>query len=287
MTKDIKELIYTCKNLLFAIQQKDKLNQETYHSVIHKALKRILKLTVSLRKQGILTDPSIDLITSNLFHIYEAGNIQEDIISIELNELLSNIQQPEPLTPLVTEIPIPSAAPLSKVTFNKKTADYSRPQTRMIWSSGRPPASNSLTPSGSTKDWEKKIAEQKRVLEASQSHMIHPEYQSRVRAVNRDNPQSNEDLTVEQVYAPPKSGPPSKRNLKKKSSTKIKPPSPPPIKEPTPPESSSSGEEQPVVPVITPAPVIPSTPPEAPVIPPAPLSPPKFASLAKYMYPMP
>ena len=98
---------------------------------------------------------------------------------------------------------------------------------------------------------------------------------------------SNEDLTVEQVYAPPKSGPPSKRNLKKKSSTKIKPPSPPPIKEPTPPESSSSGEEQPVVPVITPAPVIPSTPPEAPVIPPAPLSPPKFASLAKNMYPMP
>lgn len=57
---------------------------------------------------------------SNLFHIYEAGNIQEDIISIELNELLSKIQQPEPLTPLVTEIPIPSAAPLSKVTFNKE-----------------------------------------------------------------------------------------------------------------------------------------------------------------------
>ena len=81
----------------------------------------------------------------------------------------------------------------------QKTADYSRPQTRMIWSrdqsicpSGRPPASNSLTPSGSTKDWEKKIAEQKRVLEASQSHMIQPEYQSRVRAVNRDNPQVNQ-----------------------------------------------------------------------------------------------
>lgn len=44
-------------------QQKDKLNQETYQSVIHKALKRILKLTVNLRKQGIITDPSIDLIT--------------------------------------------------------------------------------------------------------------------------------------------------------------------------------------------------------------------------------
>ena len=120
----------------------------------------------------------------------------------------------------MTEIPVPSAAPGNKVTFNKegfikneknvislveidnlhqKTADYSRPQTRTIWSrdqsicpSGRPPASNSLTPSGSTKDWEKKIAEQKRVLEASQSHMIQPEYQSRVRAVNRDNPQVNQ-----------------------------------------------------------------------------------------------
>ena len=97
--------------------------------------------------------------------------------------------------------------------------------------------------------------------------------------------QSNEDLTIEQVYTQPKSASPSKKNLKKKSSIKIKPPSPPPpIKEPTPPESSSSSDdEQPIAPVISPAPVIPSSPPAAS----APLSPPKFASLAKNMYPMP
>ena len=51
---------YPGKNRL---QQKEKLNDETYLSVIHKSLKRILKLTVGLRRQGILTDPSIDLIT--------------------------------------------------------------------------------------------------------------------------------------------------------------------------------------------------------------------------------
>ena len=51
---------YPGKNRL---QQKEKLNDVTYHSVIHKSLKRILKLTVGLRRQGILTDPSIDLIT--------------------------------------------------------------------------------------------------------------------------------------------------------------------------------------------------------------------------------
>ena len=81
----------------------------------------------------------------------------------------------------------------------QKSVQYSRPQTRTIWSrdqsmypSGRPSAINSLTPSGSKKDWEKKIAEQKRVLEASQSHMINPEYQSKIRAGNRDNPQVNQ-----------------------------------------------------------------------------------------------
>ena len=54
-------------------------------------------------------------------------------------------------------------------------------------SSGRSVASTSLTPSSGKSEWEKKIAEQKRVLEASQSHVIHPE--STVRAGNRDNPQ--------------------------------------------------------------------------------------------------
>ena len=80
-----------------------------------------------------------------------------------------------------------------------------------------------------------------------------------------------------------------KRNLKKKSSIKIKPPSPPPIKEPTPPESTSSSDEEPIAPVIPPAPVIPQAPviPSSPPAAPAPLSPPKFASLAKNMYPMP
>ena len=123
-------------------------------------MKRILKLTVGFRKEGILTDPSIDLITrksfanippaievsgfhgtqstktfwrrrhrilvckrfkSNLLQVYDAENIQEDIINIELNELLSKLEQPEPLSSQMAEVPVPSAAPtdINRVTFKK------------------------------------------------------------------------------------------------------------------------------------------------------------------------
>ena len=62
---------YPGKNRL---QQKEKLNDETYHSVIRKSLKRILKLTVGFQRQGILTDPSIDLITRKSSAIVHSTN---------------------------------------------------------------------------------------------------------------------------------------------------------------------------------------------------------------------
>ena len=65
-----------------------------------KASKRILKLTLSLSNNGLLTDPSIDLITSNLFNMYESSNLDEAVINMELEDLISK---------LPVSVPVPSA----------------------------------------------------------------------------------------------------------------------------------------------------------------------------------
>ena len=77
--------------------------------------------------------------------------------------------------------------------------DDSQPKTRTLWSrdqavwpSGGPGSQSggsNMTPSSGTAEWEKKLQEHKRVLEESQSHIMNPEFQSRVVAGNRDNPQ--------------------------------------------------------------------------------------------------
>ena len=65
-----------------------------------KASKRILKLTLSFSNNGLLTDPSIDLITSNLFNMYESSNLDEAVINMELEDLISK---------LPVSVPVPSA----------------------------------------------------------------------------------------------------------------------------------------------------------------------------------
>ena len=65
-----------------------------------KASKRILKLTLSFSNNGLLTDPSIDLITSNLFNMYESSNLDEAVINMELEDLISK---------LPVFVPVPSA----------------------------------------------------------------------------------------------------------------------------------------------------------------------------------
>ena len=157
---------------------------------------------------GALTISFFKRTNSNLFNEYDAENIQENIINIELNELISKISQslvtvrgtrPQAgsLAQPATEVPVPSAAPMNRVTFNQKYGDSSswltddsQPITRTLWSRDQ-----TVWPSGGpgfrggTAEWEKKLEEHKRVLEESQSHMINPEYQTRVVAGNRDNPQ--------------------------------------------------------------------------------------------------
>ena len=62
--------------------------------------KRILKLTLSFSNNGLLTDPSIDLITSNLYNMYESSSIDEATINMELEDLISK---------LPVSVPVPSA----------------------------------------------------------------------------------------------------------------------------------------------------------------------------------
>lgn len=104
MTKDIRELDNICKNLQLFMQHKDRLGTNldiaSYESMIRQSLKRILKLTLSFSKHGLLTDPSIDHITSNLYNMYESSNVDEAAINMELEDLISKM----PLS-----VPIPSA----------------------------------------------------------------------------------------------------------------------------------------------------------------------------------
>ena len=77
-----------------------------------KASKRILKLTLSFSNNGLLTDPSIDLITSNLFNMYESSNLDEAVINMELDDLISKLSVP---------VPVPSAG------MNRVPADEADP----------------------------------------------------------------------------------------------------------------------------------------------------------------